>query len=410
MPAYHYMARTADGKSVSGAIDAPSKYEALSQLYAQSLTVIAMDEDGAGRPPAVKAPESGTFRGWFRRNVSTTDKAVFCRQLAISVSSGISLRDALETIMSDQENLAFRDVLQRVMKGLDDGLPFSMAIAVEGHVFDRLFVALIKAAEESGSMSETLSYLAAALEKSDKLSRKVKSILAYPVFVAVFFGIVAAIMTVFVLPKFQDIFASFQTQLPLMTRTVMGVNRFVISHLLAIVLSSAALAAAIVYYVRTPVGQMQFDTLMLKLPVVGDLIRKVSVARFSRNLGIMIRGGVPVTQAITIAAEVLGNRAMEATLRKTHDRIVEGNEIAASLDKTVFPRLVVRMVSVGEQSGRLPEVLEKVADLYEDQVESSIMTATSLFEPIIIMVFGAIILVLVMAIYLPVFTVAAHAK
>lgn len=410
MAVYYYQAKDAKGLPSKGRVEASTKYEALTQLYDRGLTVVELSEDVAGERVGVKLPAVKPSRSWLKRRVTLTDKAMFCRQLAISVSSGIPLRESIETIMADQENPMFRDVLQRVMRGLDDGLPFSHAIAVEGQVFDRLFVALIKAAEESGSMAETLTYLAATLEKSDKLARKIRSILAYPIFVAVFFALVGIIMTLFVLPRFQEIFNSFHSQLPLLTRIVLGVNRFVVSHIVVIFIGVAAAGTGIAMYIKSPAGALQFDRLMLKLPVVGDLVRKVSVARFSRNLGIMIRGGVPVTQAINIAAEVLGNKAMEITLRKTHDRIVEGNDIASSLDRTVFPRLVVRMVGVGESSGRLPEVLEKVADLYEDQVESAIMLATALFEPIIIMVFGCIILVLVMAIYLPVFTVAAHAR
>jgi type IV pilus assembly protein PilC len=296
------------------------------------------------------------------------------------------------------------------MQGLDEGLPFSQAIGRESGVFDRLFLALIRAAEESGSMTETLGYLATALEKSDKLARKVRSIMAYPIFIGVFFVIVIVIMTLFILPRFQEVFAGFGGKLPLLTRVVLGGNKFIITHLLEIMAIILGAIVLVMVYVRTSVGRTQRDAFLLKLPIAGNLIRKISVARFCRNLGIMLRGGVPVTTAITIAAEVLGNRAMEATLRRTHDRIVEGNDIASSLDTKAFPRLVVRMVGVGESSGRLPEVLDKVADLYEDQIEGSIMVATALFEPFIIIFFGCIILVFVMAIYLPVFTVAATAK
>jgi type IV pilus assembly protein PilC len=410
MPLYRYTARDSKGLFVRGEIDSPSKYEALSQLYANGLTVLGVGEAGGVRPTLARMPAGLTRKGLMLRKVSLTEKSIFCRQLSISVSSGIPLREAIETIGADQENSTFRAVLQRVLRRLDDGLPFSQAIGGEGVVFDRFFVSLIKAAEESGSMTETLIYLAAAMEKSDRLARKVRSIMAYPIFVGVFFIIVSVIMTLFVLPKFSDIFLNFGGRLPLLTRVVLGGNQFIIDHLLWIVVGCAAVVGTLVFYVRTPFGRLQFDGFLLKLPVIGDLIRKVSVARFCRNLGVMIRGGVPVTTAITIASEVLGNRAMEATLLKTHDRIVEGNDIASSLDRRAFPRLAIRMVSVGESSGRMPEVLEKVADLYEDQVEGGIMIVTAIFEPIIIIFFGCMILVLVMAIYLPVFTVAGTAR
>lgn len=416
MPIYVYAARDVAGKLVTGEVETTTRYEALSHLYARGFTVVEIGEESpesavAGSLSAVRRMQSvKAFAGWRFERITLTEKAVFCRQLSISVSSGIPLREALETIMSDQDNTAFRGVLLRILRGLDEGLPFSQAIGREGAVFDRLFVALIRAAEESGSMPSTLGYLATALEKSDRLARRVRSIMAYPIFIAGFFAIVTAIMTFFVMPRFQAIFADFGGRLPLLTRIVLGANTFIIDHLLWILAAILAVIAALMGYVRTPVGRAHRDSFLLKLPVVGQLIRKISVARFCRNLGIMIRGGVPVTTAITIAAEVLGNRAMEVTLRRTHDRIIEGNDIASSLDRKAFPRLVVRMVGVGESSGRLPEVLDKVADLYEDQAEGSIMVATALIEPLVIIFFGCIILVLVMAIYLPVFTVASAAR
>lgn len=413
MSFYRYSARDAKGASFKGDVEAQTRYEALSQLNARGLTVVEIEEAGGGlvraaisaQPPPIKVS-----KGFRSGRVSLTEKAIFCRQLSISVSSGISLREAIESIMTDQDNVSFGEVLARILQGLDDGLPFSHAISREGQVFDRLFIALIRAAEESGSMTETLEYLATALEKSDRLARKVRSIMAYPMFIGAFFIIVIAIMTLFILPRFQDIFANFGSKLPLLTRVVLEGNKFIIHNLIYIAAGIVAVIVSLTLYVRTPAGRMQRDSFMLKLPLVGDLIRKISVARFCRNLGIMIRGGVPVTTAITIASEVLGNRAMEDTLRATHDRIIEGNDIASSLDKRTFPRLVVRMVGVGESSGRLPEVLDKVADLYEDQIEGSIMVITALFEPFIIIFFGAIVLVFVMAIYLPVFSVAGTAR
>jgi type IV pilus assembly protein PilC len=412
MPLYRYTARDNKGKSLKGDVEAATKYEALSQIYARGFTVVEMDEmqGAAARQVAARLPAVKPTKGFMAGKIALTEKAIFCRQLSISVSSGVSLREAVETIMTDQDNASFRAVLKRVLQGLDDGLPFSQAIGREGRVFDRLFIALIRAAEESGSMTETLGYLAMALEKSDRLARKVRSIMAYPIFIGAFFVIIITIMTLFILPRFQEIFLNFGGKLPLLTRVVLEGNKFIISNLVYILTGIAAVIVTLALYVRTPVGRLHRDGFLLKLPVVGDLIRKISVARFCRNLGIMIRGGVPVTTAITIAAEVLGNRAMEDTLRATHDRIIEGNDIASSLDKKTFPRLVVRMVGVGESSGRLPEVLDKVADLYEDQIEGSIMVATALFEPIIIIFFGAIILVFVMAIYLPVFSVAGTAR
>lgn len=408
MPLYHYAAKDVGGKLTTGTISASSRFEALSQLHAQGLTVTEIGDDPAG----AKAADSlaAVRRRFFLAPVTLSDKSVFCRQISISVSAGVPLREALETIAMDLDNATFRAILNRVVNRIDNGMTFSQSITGEPKAFDNLFIALVKSAEESGSLTETLEYLAVSLEKADRLARKIKSIVAYPIFVACFFVIVSVIMTVFVLPKFQMIFASTGGNLPTLTRVVFAANRFLIANGVWIGLALVAVAVAALLYARTPGGRIKVDRLLLGIPVLGPIIRRIAVARFCRNLGIMLHGGVPVAAAIEIATEVLGNKAMESTLRATKDRIMAGNDIASSLDRKTFPRLVVRMVGVGESSGRLPEVLGKVADVYEDQAEGAILVATSLFEPVIIIVFGCMILVLVMAIYLPVFGAAGHIR
>ena len=410
MPNYHYTARDVSGVMITGEITALNRFESLSQLHARGLVVTEIC-DQAARVDDVKPSSVVTrLKHWSMRSITLSEKSVFCRQLSISVGSGVPLREALETIAEDMDNRSYQEVLYRILKRLDEGLTFSQAIANEPRAFDRLFVALIKTAEESGSMTETLDYLALSLEKNDRLARKIKSVVAYPIFVACFFVIVSVVMTLFVLPRFQSIFQSTGGDLPHLTKIVFIVNGFIIANTVWIFTGFFVLITVGVLYGRTEVGRCHVDRLMLHLPVVGDVIRKIAVARFCRNLGIMLHGGVPVGTAIGIAAEVLGNKSMEKTLRQTRDRIMAGNDIATSLDKHVFPRLVVRMVGVGESSGKLPEVLSKVADVYEDQAEGAIMVAMALIEPLIIVVFGCMILVLVMAVYLPVFTAAGHIR
>ena len=409
MPDYRYSAKDNSGREVGGVYSAPSRFEALSQLHHRGLTVTDISDDGVGIG-GIELVKVTAKKGVIFGRITMSEKSIFCRQLSISVSAGIPLRESLETITADLDNAAFRRVLERVLKKLDDGAPFSQAILGESKVFDRLFIALIRAAEEAGSLTETLNYLAESMEKNDRLSRKIKSIVAYPMFVGGFFILISVIMTLFVLPKFQDIFAGYGNDLPRLTRVVFAVNTFVIHNTLLIFVGIAAAIVLGVMYGATPVGRLTIDGLLVRLPLVGDIIRKLAVSRFCRNFGIMMTGGVSVTTAIEIAAEVLGNKAMEASMKATRNRIMAGNSIASSLDKKVFPRLVARMVGVGESSGRLPEVLAKVADVYEDQVEGTIMVAISLFEPIIIAVFGGLILLLVMAIYLPVFSAGSHVR
>jgi type IV pilus assembly protein PilC len=416
MAQFSYRARNADGNVSDGVVDAASRYEALSILRSRQLTVLSLEEtlhkgdedaDPVVRPPRRKrAP-------LLRRGVPISEMATFCRQLAISVTSGVPLRDALESIAEDIEHPTLRVALADVVQRLHDGKSMSEAISAHRRVFNNLFIALIKTAEESGSMPQTLEHLAISLERSERLARKIKSITAYPIFVIVCFTIVACMMTLWVLPQFQESFAQLtdNAKLPPLTRMVFGANKAIIDHIGLILAFIVAVVAGFILYGRTEAGRLRIDGLKLKLPFFGDCIRKISIARICRNLAIMIDGGVPITAAIEIASEVSGNKVLETSLLRVRERIMQGADFSSSLAREKeFPRLVVRMVGVGEASGKLPDVSDKVAASYEDQVEGSIMVATSLFEPIVIVVFGAIILVLVLAIYMPVFSMGANVK
>jgi len=417
MPTYSYVAKDRDGKTVQASLDANSRYDALGLLRAQDLTVLSLQAPGEKAGPADARTAPAQRKKKARRllpglyGITATEKAVFARQLAISVNSGVPLRESLESITEDMDNPTFRGILRDVVQQLHDGRTLSEAISRHGRAFSNLFVALIKTAEESGSMPQTLERLAASLERSDRLNRKIRSVLAYPIFVAVFFVIVCLVMTLFILPQFQSIFAGFRAQLPLLTRIVFRVNTAVINNFPVILAAVAAVVVAVILFGRSKGGRLRLDRMKLRLPFFGDCIRKFVVARFCRNLAIMLRGGVPVATAIEISAGTCDNKVMEAALLDARKRIIAGSDISSSIAKQKeFPRLVVRMVGVGEASGRLPDVMERVADMYEDQVEGSITVAMSLFEPVIIVFFGLIVLVLVLSIYIPVFSIASKAR
>jgi type IV pilus assembly protein PilC len=343
--------------------------------------------------------------------IGPRDLAIFFRQLAISVNAGVALRDSIESITADLDHAAFRSVLLRVGERLHDGQSFSEALASEGRVFPRISVALIRTAEEAGSMAQTLDQLAASIEKNVALTRKIRSITAYPVFVAFFFAVVVGVMTFFIVPKFQDLFGGGEAELPLLTRLVFRANKAVLGNAVPIFVVLGVCAGGLFAWSRTAAGQLGIDRFLLRLPLLGASLKKLAIARFCKNLSIMIRGGVPIATAIEITAAVSGNKAIEKALLGARDRIMRGSDITTGLaDEGLFPRLLIRMVGVGEASGRLPEVLDRVAASYEDDVEGSIMTVTALFEPIIIVSFGAVVLTFVMAIYLPVFTAASHMR
>ncbi len=421
MEEFIYIAKNEKGDTVRSSITASSRYEAIALLREQALTVIevargtfpsrlAVGRDAVRLLPMQPKTPPRSFASFSR--IKLADMAMFCRQLSITINAGMPLRDALETIAIDMDHPAMQLCVQGLVAQLHGGKMLSQALALQPKVFNTLMISLVAAAEESGSLPQTLSQVAGYLERSDRLARKIVSITAYPLFIAVFFVIVCAIMTFFILPKFQTIFTGFNTQLPLLTRAVFGSNQFILNHLGLLLLAAAALVGLVCVYRRTPSGRMRLDALKLRLPLVGTCLRKFIMARVCRNLAIMIRGGVPVTNALAIMARVSDNRVMERAVLSARERVMGGADIAVSLaEQKVFPRLVVSMVGVGEQSGRLPEVLEKISDVYEDQVEGAVMVATALFEPIIICVFGAVVLVLVLAIYMPIFqmgTASAH--
>ncbi len=409
MNVYRYSVKAPSGETVEATIQAVSRYEALASLHAQQVTVIELEEAAPSAVESKARKRNASARTGFARvpRIAVTEQAMFCRQLSISVSSGISLRESLEAIGLDMDNPAFARILRGINDKLDNGKMFSQSISGLEKVFSRLFVAMVRAAEEAGTMAPTLNYLADSIEKADRLTRKIRSITAYPVFIAVFFCVVSFILTIFVLPKFQAIFTSFNAPLPALTLVVFGVNNFILKH--AVVLGAAVflLVAGLTSYGRSRPGQAQFDRLVLHTPFFGPLLRKLAVARFCRNFAMLVRGGVPVATAMEITAETLANKAMEESLLASRQRIVAGSAISASLDPDYFPRLLIRMVNVGESSGRLPEVLERVSSVYEDQAEGSIMMATAMFEPVIICVFGSLILTLVLSIYMPVFSLAS---
>lgn len=414
MNAFNYVAKDPDGNVIRAVLNAASKQDALSSLKQRGLTVVAinamsegMEGSGAAAEPAADPSSSRRIR-MPRTSIKSSDIAEFCRMMATSIQAGIPLRDAVEAITEDADHPGMRKVLQQVLSRLHAGGSFSEALAEFPTVFGRIFIALIRTAEEAGSMPQTLRQLTGYLERTERLKRKIKTVTAYPLFVMGFFCVVCLIMTLFILPQFQDIFSGFKAELPALTRAVFAINKFLIGNILPILLFALGVGVAGWLVLRTDKGRYTLDRRLLAMPFIGPILLKYALARFSYNLSIMISGGVPVTDAFQISSSVTGNRYLESMFLRARDRIIEGSDISGSLrQEAELPRLFVRMVSVGETSGQLTSTMETMAEAYEEQVEGQIMMATSLFEPIVICLFGSFVLVLVLAIYMPVFSVAS---
>lgn len=421
MLSFNYTAKNAQGMVIRDVIMAESRRQALFDLRSKGLTAVDLHEvavnaetnearPGVPQSRAVQQPKPR--RSLLAGRIKTADMAMFCRQLAISINSGLTLRDTLSGIHEDLDDLpAMKRLVGNLVDRLQAGVPFSEAVAKHPAYFSPVFIGLVRAAEASGTMGETLDQLAKYMEASEKLKRKVKSMMAYPMFVACFFVLICLVMVFCIVPRFQEIFIGLGADLPKLTTTVFGINDFIVKHFLLIVLAIAVLSASLWGYRRTRGGQLALAQLSLKMPLTGKLLTMYILARVCRCLAILLKSGVPVVSALEIVARVGDNKTVESAFLAARTQIIAGAAIAVSLAQTsLFPSLLIRMIGVGEGSGRLPEVLGRVADSYEDQVEASLATAMALLEPVIITVFGMMVLVLVLSIYLPVFTVSMSVK
>ncbi|MDF7824479.1 type II secretion system F family protein [Pontiellaceae bacterium B12227] len=418
MASFSYIAKNKDGLEVRSTIEATTRLEALEGLRRKGLTVVDLfSVEEASKPVAMTAPKiedapASTAKKQksisFSSKVKMTDLAMFCRQLAIAVNAGVPLRDAIEGISMELEHPVLKRVSEDIVNQLHEGRSFSTAVNSHPQVFNSMFQGLINVAEESGKLPATLRQLADYIEKSDRLQRRIKAMASYPIFIGIFFIVVCIIMTLFILPRFTAIFGDQGSDLPPFTLLVFGINEFFVSNFVYIFGGVAAIAGGLILYGRTPPGAFQRDQFKLAIPYAGNSLKKYILARFCRSMSIMVHSGVPISKALEICAEATGNRLIRRSVLNARNKIMTGNRIAASLDQSgIFPGLIIRMVSVGEDSGQLPEVLDKVSDLYEDQVEVSIMSTMALFEPLIICVFGAFILTIVLAIYMPIFSVSS---
>ncbi|MDI6784534.1 MAG: type II secretion system F family protein [bacterium] len=398
MPAFKYTARNAQGKLVDGIVESPSQDALAKMLRSQGLLVTAVNEQ-RGKVASVRKRLS--FK---RGRVTLDDLIIFSRQLATMVSAGLPLIESLDVLGEQHTNPALRKVVVDVRKEVEAGSTFTAAIEKHPKVFSQLYISMVRAGEASGMLDSIMNQLAAYLEKAGSIARKVKSALVYPVVVSIIaIGIVIFIL-VNVIPTFESIYKSFDAQLPVPTQIIVIISQTIRHFWYIWIFGFIALAYGFKRYVNTPRGRWQFDTVKLNMPVFGDLFRKVAVAKFTRTLGTLVRSGVNILNALEIVAKTAGNVVVESAVNKTKNSIQQGESIAGPLAQTgVFPPMVTRMIDVGEKTGALEEMLNKIAEFYEDQVDAAVAGLTSMLEPIMIAVLGVIVGGIVIAMYLPIF-------
>jgi type IV pilus assembly protein PilC len=328
----------------------------------------------------------------------------FTRQISSMMTSGMSLVSALSALHDQAQSVGFRMVLGELLRGIEGGLPFSDTLRRYPSVFDSLYVNMVRAGERSGEFAPTMKRLALMLESSAKLKRKVKSAMTYPtVVMCMALGIAFAIIT-FVVPVFADMFADFGGTLPLPTQIMLGLSDFLRHYMLYVVLGVGTAVYFFRRWAKTRKGGWIIDSVTLKMPVFGVLIQKVAVARFTRLLAQMLRSGVPILEALELVAMASGNRVIEDAIMDARRAVERGDTITSGLEgKPCLPTLMVRMVSAGEKSGRLDEMLDNVADTYDDEVETMLASLTSLMEPILMIFLGVVIGGIVISLFMPIF-------
>jgi type IV pilus assembly protein PilC len=395
MPVFTYRGTNRSGGSVSGELTASSKAELQNILRRQQITPTKMSEKG-------KEFNLPTFGA----GVKAKELAIFTRQFSVMIDSGLPLVQCLEILASQQENKTFQKVLVGTRSAVEGGSTLSAAMRQFPKVFDSLYVNMVEAGETGGILDTILQRLSSYIEKNVKLQRAVKSALVYPVGVLTVAVSVIVLLLWKVVPIFATLFAGLGVDLPLPTKIVIGLSHLIGSYfgLLLLVAVIGVLFGIKVWY-GTPQGRFALDTVILKLPVVGILMRKIAVARFTRTLGTLIASGVPILEGLDITARTAGNAVVEKALQQVRKALEEGKSLTEPLkDSEVFPGMVTQMISVGEQTGAMDAMLQKIADFYEEEVDAAVKDLLTALEPIMIVFLGLVVGGVVISMYMPLFS------
>ena len=391
MPQFTYTARAVNGELKQATIDAPNRDEVIKQLRQQKLNVIKIDEGSAQKKKRMGA-------------IKMRDIVIFTRQFSTMINSGLPLVQALDILANQSENPALKDVTRQVVFDVESGNTVADALRKHPKAFTELYVNMVAAGEAGGILDTILMRLAIFMEKNDALVRKVKGAMIYPGVIMSVAAIAITVLLIFVIPTFASMFASANIPLPLPTRIVIGMSDFLKHYWYVVLGVLGGTVYSIKKYYATPAGKLVIDRLMLKAPVLGDVLRKSAVSRFTRTLGTLISSGVSILDGLEITAKTSGNRVIQDAIMESRASIAGGETIAAPLKKSqVFPPMVISMISVGESTGGLDEMLTKIADFYDEEVDAAVSGLLALMEPVMIVFLGVVVGGMVIAMYLPIF-------
>ena len=409
MAKFKYTAIDVNGKQKTGTVEASSQDEASSKLSASGLmpTKITKSSDGATARAASKkgGKKSKKSSGGFGKVIKGEELTTFTRQLATLLDAGLPLLRALEVMIRQEKNARFQAVLEQIADQVKSGNSFSDGLAQHPKIFDRLFVNMVRAGEAGGVLDVVLARLAGFMEKALKTKKKVKAAMVYPIVVVGVAVSIVALLMVVVVPKFQTIFDDMLegAALPGPTQLVVGVSNFMRENIVLTIIILVIGFFASKFFMKTPFGSKMFNWLSINSPKVGDLVRKVNIARITRTFGTLLSSGVPILQSITITKDITGNKYYESALTRIHDSVRDGESLAAPMSReTVFPNMVTSMVDVGEETGELAEMLNRVADNYDEDVDNAVAGITSIIEPVMIVFLAVVVGFIVIALFLPI--------
>ncbi len=399
MPTYLYVGKTKRGRVTKGELEAADERIARIQLKRRNIEVTKL------KPKPKDIFENISF---MQPKVTNKDIVIFTRQFSTMIDAGLPLVQGLNILADQAENKTFKEILKQVTKDVEGGATLADALGKHPRVFDALFVNLVAAGEVGGILDTILQRLAAYIEKVEKLKSKVKGAMVYPIAVLGIGILVVGVIMVFVMPVFKEMFSGFGKGLPALTQVVMNISDFMVGNIHFIIGGVIVFIWAFRRYKRTKSGERNIDIILLKLPVFGELIKKVAVARFTRTLGTMLSSGVTILDALEITAKTAGNVIVEEVIYDARTSIAEGQTIAEPISESdIFPGMVSQMISVGESTGALDAMLEKIADFYDDEVDASVNAMTALMEPLMMMFLAGALGPIIIAMYLPIFQMAS---
>ena len=413
MANFQYIALDAKGEQTTGSVSAGSESEAIQQLRGQGLYPTQVVEEGKGTLATGKAKVKA--RGKKKVKIAKSGGKIkpkvlmiFTRQLATLIDSGLPLLRGLTVLGKQEPNPVLRSTVNALADSVQTGATFSESLAQHPRIFNKLFVNMVKAGELGGVLEVVLTRLAEYMEKADKLKNKIVAAMVYPFIVLFIAAAILVFLMLFIVPKFREMFAEQGGQLPAISRIVFGMSEnmmkssFLLPNIVWIFLIGALLYVGFKAWSNTRAGRAIVDTLKLKIPLVGDLTKKSSISRFARTLGTLVTSGVPILQALTITRDTAGNVVVANAIDSVHEAVKEGESIVAPLQASkIFPAMVISMVDVGEETGQLPEMLLKVADVYDDEVDNAVTAFTSVLEPIMIVFLALVVGTIVFALFLP---------